>query len=228
MNELVQGLVKAFQLIFALDPQVIDVTWRTIAIAVSSTFIASLISIPLGSLVHFKHFPGKRVLINIIQTFYSIPTVVVGLFVFVVFSRIGPLGIFNLMFTPNIMVIGQVILITPIVLGLVIAALSGVEKGVFETASSLGASRVQATFQVIREARYAILSAVTMGFGRAISEVGLALMVGGNIRGYTRVITTSISLETSRGDVELSIALGIILMMIALIVNVVLNRLQQK
>jgi len=228
VNEVVQGFIKAFQLIIAHDPEVIDVTWRTIAIAVSSTFIASLISIPLGSLVHFKHFPGKRVLINIIQTFYSIPTVVVGLFVFVVFSRIGPLGIFNLMFTPNIMVIGQVILITPIVLGLVIAALSGVEKGVFETASSLGASRVQATFQVIREARYAILSAVTMGFGRAISEVGLALMVGGNIRGYTRVITTSISLETSRGDVELSIALGIILMMIALIVNVVLNRLQQK
>ena len=228
MNEVVQGFIKAFQLIISLDPEVIDVTWRTVAIAVSSCFISSLISLPLGSLIHFKRFPGKRFLINIIQTFYSIPTVVVGLFVFIVFSRIGPLGFFSLMFTPNIMVIGQVILITPIVLGLVIAALSGVEKGVFETASSLGASRVQATFQVIREARYAILSAITMGFGRAISEVGLALMVGGNIRGYTRVITTAISLETSRGDVELSIALGLILMFIALVVNVILNRLQQK
>ena len=132
------------------------------------------------------------------------------------------------MFTPTIMVIGQVILVSPIVLGLIIAALSGVDKGVFETASSLGASRVQATFQVIREARYAILSAVTMGFGRAISEVGLALMVGGNIRGFTRVITTAISLETSKGDVELSIALGIILIFMALLVNIVLNRLQQK
>jgi tungstate transport system permease protein len=132
------------------------------------------------------------------------------------------------MFTPTIMVIGQVILISPIVLGLVIAALSGVDKGVFETASSLGASRVQATLQVLREARYAILSAVTMGFGRAISEVGLALMVGGNIRGFTRVITTSISLETSRGDVELSIALGTILIFMALLVNIILNRLQQK
>jgi tungstate transport system permease protein len=131
------------------------------------------------------------------------------------------------MFTPAIMVIGQVILISPIVLGLVIAALSGVDKGVFETASSLGASRVQATFQVMSEGRYAILSAVTMGFGRAISEVGLALMVGGNIRGFTRVITTAISLETSRGDVELSIALGIILIFIALLVNIILNRLQQ-
>jgi tungstate transport system permease protein len=228
LNELVQGFIKAFQLIITFDPQVVDVTWRTLAIALSSSLIATMISLPLGSLIHFKRFPGKRILINIIQTFYSIPTVVVGLFVFIVFSRIGPLGIFNLMFTPKIMVIGQVILITPIILGLVISALSGVDKGVFETATSLGASRIQATFQVIREARYAILSAVTMGFGRAISEVGLALMVGGNIRGYTRVITTAISLETSRGDVELSIALGTILIIMALLVNIVLNRLQQK
>jgi tungstate transport system permease protein len=132
------------------------------------------------------------------------------------------------MFTPTIMVIGQIMLISPIILGLVIAALSGVDNGVFETAASLGASRFQATFLVIREARYAILSAVTMGFGRAISEVGLALMVGGNIVGYTRVITTAISLETSKGDVELSIALGIILIILALLVNIVLNRLQQR
>ena len=228
MDEFVQGFIKAFQLLAALDPEVIEITWRTLAIALSSCIIATIICLPLGSLVHFKRFTGKRVLINIIQTFYSVPTVVVGLLVFILFSRIGPLGIFNLMYTPAIMVIGQVILIAPIILGLVISALSGVDNGVFETATSLGASRFQATFQVIREARYAILSAVTMGFGRAISEVGLALMVGGNIRGFTRVITTAISLETSRGDVELSIALGIILIFIALIVNIVLNRLQQK
>jgi tungstate transport system permease protein len=205
-----------------------DITRRTLAIALSSCIISTIICLPLGSLIHFKQFPGKRVLINLIQTFYSIPTVVVGLLVFVFFSRIGPLGVFGLMFTPNIMVIGQIILISPIVLGLVIAGLSGVDKGVSETAISLGASRVQATMLVVREARYAILSAVTMGFGRAISEVGLALMVGGNIRGFTRVITTAISLETSKGDVELSIALGIILIFMALLVNIVLNRLQQK
>jgi tungstate transport system permease protein len=228
LDQIIQGFVKAFQLIITLDHDVIEITWRTLAIALSSCIIATIVCIPLASLIHFKRFYGKRVLINVIQTFYSIPTVVVGLFVFLFFSRIGPLGVFNLMFTPTIMVIGQFILISPIVLGLVIAALNSVEKGVFETASSLGASRVQAVFQVIREARYAILSAVTMGFGRAISEVGLALMVGGNIRGFTRVITTAISLETSRGDVELSIALGIILIFMALLVNIVLNRLQQK
>ena len=228
MNELAQGFVKAFQLIVTFDPQVMEITARTLAIALSSCVISTAFCLPLGSLIHFKQFPGKRVLINIIQTFYSIPTVVVGLFVFILFSRIGPFGVFNLMFTPTIMVIGQVILISPIVLGLVIAALSGVDKGVFETASSLGASRFQSTFQVIREARYAILSAVTMGFGRAISEVGLALMVGGNIMGFTRVITTAISLETSKGDVELSIALGIILIIVALIINIILNRLQHR
>ncbi len=228
MDQLLQGFIKAFQLIVMFDPEVMEITGRTLAIALSSCIISTVFCLPLGSLIHFKRFPGKRALINIIQTFYSIPTVVVGLFVFIFFSRVGPLGVFSLMFTPTIMVIGQIILISPIVLGLVIAALSGVEKGVFETASSLGASRAQATFLVIREARYAILSAVTMGFGRAISEVGLALMVGGNISGYTRVITTAISLETSRGDVELSIALGTILIIMALLVNVVLNRLQQK
>lgn len=228
MNEFWQGFIKAFQLIISLDPEVLEITGRTLAIALSSCIISTAICLPVGSLIHFKRFHGKRVLINIIQTFYSIPTVVVGLVVFIFFSRIGPFGVFNLMFTPTIMVIGQVILISPIVLGLVIAALSGVDKGVFETASALGASRVQATLQVIREARYAILSAVTMGFGRAISEVGLALMIGGNIRGFTRVITTAISLETSKGDVELSIALGAILVFMALLVNIVLNRLQQK
>ena len=228
MNEFLQGFVKAFELLVTLDPEVIEITGRTLAIALSSCIISTMLCLPMGSLIHFKRFPGKRILISIIQTFYSIPTVAVGLFVFILFSRVGPFGVFNLMFTPTIMVIGQVILVSPIILGLVIAALSGVDKGVFETASSLGASQVQATLLVIREARYAILSAVTMGFGRAISEVGLALMVGGNIRGFTRVITTAISLETSKGDVELSIALGIILIFVALLVNIVLNRLQQK
>ena len=228
MNELYQGFTKAFELLVSFDPEVMEITGRTLAIALSSCIISTIFCLPLGSLIHFRRFPGKRVLINLIQTFYSIPTVAVGLFVFIFFSRIGPFGFFNLMFTPTIMVIGQLILVSPIVLGLIIAALSGVEKGVFETALSLGASRIQATLQVIVEARYAILSAVTMGFGRAISEVGLALMVGGNIRGFTRVITTTISLETSKGDVELSIALGVILIFVALIVNIILNRLQQR
>jgi tungstate transport system permease protein len=125
-------------------------------------------------------------------------------------------------------VIGQALLIAPIITGLTISALSGVDRAVTETAISLGANRFQTAVLIIREARFAILAALIMGFGRAISEVGLSLMVGGNIRGFTRTITTAISLETSKGDLELSIALGIILLFLALIINIALNRLQQR
>lgn len=194
----------------------------------ASSLIAALICLPLGSLIHLHRFPGKRLLINIVQTLFSIPTVAIGLFVFVLFSRAGPLGGLNIIFTPVVMVIGQVILVTPVMLGLTISALSGVDKAIPDTALSLGASGFQIAIITLREARYAVLAALIMGFGRAISEVGLALMVGGNIRGFTRTITTAISLETSKGDLELSIALGIILISIALVINVVLNRIQQR
>jgi len=223
-----QGFLKAIELIVTLDPEVLEITARTLVISISSTIIASLMCLPLGSLIHFNNFRGKRTLINLIQTFYSVPTVAIGLIVFLLFSRSGPLGFMELLFTPQVMVIGQVILISPVILGLVIAALSGVDKAAYETAIAIGASQFQATTIVIREARYAIYSALILGFGRAISEVGLALMVGGNIRGYTRVMTTAISLETSKGDIVLSVALGIILISIALIINFSLSRLQQR
>ena len=132
------------------------------------------------------------------------------------------------MFTPVVMVIGQAILITPLMLGLTISALRGVDKAVSDTAISLGANRVQVIAITVREARYAITTAGIMAFGRAISEVGLSLMVGGNIKGFTRTITTAISLETSKGDIELAMALAIILILIALVINVALNWLQQK
>jgi tungstate transport system permease protein len=223
-----QGFLKAIELIVTLNPEVLEITARTLVISISSTIIASLMCLPLGSLIHFNNFRGKRTLINLIQTFYSVPTVAVGLIVFLLFSRSGPLGFMELLFTPQVMIVGQVILISPVILGLVIAALSGVDKAAYETAIAIGASQFQATTIVIREARYAIYSALILGFGRAISEVGLALMVGGNIRGYTRVMTTAISLETSKGDIVLSVALGIILISIALIINFSLSRLQQR
>lgn len=228
MEELWQGLLKAIQLIVTLDPEVIEITGRSLLISAASCAITALICLPLGSLIHFNRFRGKRSLINVIQTLYSVPTVAVGLFVFLLISRAGPLGGLGLMFTPAAMVLGQVLLLIPVILGLVISALSGVDKAVPETAIVLGASRVQTTMLTMREARFAILTAVIMGFGRAISEVGLSLMVGGNIRGFTRTITTAISLETSKGDIELSIALGIILIFVALVINFLLNRLQHR
>jgi len=228
LEELWQGLVRAVQLVVSLDPDVVEITRRSLAISVTSCSIAALISLPLGSLIHFTRFSGKRVLISVIQTMFSVPTVVIGLWVFVLFSSAGPLGELDLIFTPVVMVIGQVILITPLMLGLIISALSGVDKAVSETAISLGASRFQAAVVTLKEARYAVLTGVIMGFGRAISEIGLALMVGGNIKGFTRTLTTAISLETSKGDIELSIALGIILLLIALGINITLNRLQHR
>ena len=196
--------------------------------AATSCIIATLISIPLGSIIHFNNFRGKRLLLNIIQTLYSVPTVVVGLFVFVFISRAGPMGGLGLLFTPAAIVIGQVLLILPIIMGLTVSALRSVDVTLIDTAISLGANRVQTASLVIKEARFTMLGAVIMGFGRAISEVGLSLMVGGNIRGFTRTLTTAISLETSKGEIELSLALGMILLFIALVVSIILNRLQQR
>ena len=228
MTELWQAFTKALELLVSLNPEVIEIAGRSLRISGTSCLLASLICIPLASLIHFHQFPGKRALINIIQTLFSVPTVLVGLFVFVLFSRAGPLGFFGILLTPTAMVIGQMILITPLLLGFIISALSGVSKEIVDTATSLGASGFQTIWLVLREARYAVLAAVIMGFGRAISEVGCALLVGGNMRGVTRVITTTISMETAKGDFELAIALGMILLFLALIINTILNRLQQR
>ena len=228
MTEIWDGITKAIELLISLDPEVMEVVGRSLGISGTACLLASLICLPLGSLIHFHHFRGKRALINIIQTLFSVPTVLVGLLILVLFSRAGPLGEFGILFTPPVMVIGQMILIIPLLLGLTISALSGVSREIVDTATSLGASGFQVVLLVLKEARYAVLAAVIMGFGRAISEVGCALMVGGNIRGATRVITTSIALETSKGELALAIALGIILLFLALIINIVLNRLQQR
>jgi tungstate transport system permease protein len=228
LTEIWYGLSRAVELIISFDPEVMEIAARTLRIAGTSCLLASLISLPLASLIHFRQFRGKRVLINIIQTLFSVPTVIVGLFVFVLLSRAGPLGELGILFTPAAMVIGQMILITPILLGLTISALNGVSKEIIETATSLGASGFQLVLLVLREARYAVLTALILGFGRALSELGVAMMVGGNIRGFTRVMTTALSLATTRGELEMALALGIILLFLALVINIVLNRLQQR
>lgn len=228
MSELWNSFIKAIELIVSLDAEVIEIAGRSLRISLTSTALASLICLPLASAIHFKRFPGKRLLISLIQTFYSVPTVVIGLLVFSLFSRIGPLGGLDILWTPTAMVIGQMVLITPILLGLTLTALAGVDPLVVDTARSLGASGLQTAVVVLREARFAVTAAIIMAFGRAVSEVGIALIVGGNIRGVTRVLTTAISLEHSRGDIEFAIALGIILIVIALFVNIILNRLQRR
>ncbi|MBT3363327.1 MAG: ABC transporter permease [Chloroflexi bacterium] len=228
MTEIWDGLVKAFQLIFTFDPTVTSIAARSLWISASACLIATAICVPLGAVIHFNNFKGKKFLISTVQTLWSMPTVAMGLLVFLVFSRSGPLGIFGLLFSPSVMIIGQVLLISPLILGLVISALNGIDKLIPETAVSLGASRMQKAILTIREARYAITAALIMGFGRAISEVGLSIMVGGNIARYTRTIPTAIALETQKGNIELSIALGIILILIAFVINISLHMLQRK
>jgi tungstate transport system permease protein len=228
MSELTDAFVTALKLVFTGDPEVMAIAGRTLAISCTSTLLAALICVPLGCLIHFNSFKGKRLLTSLIQTFYSMPTVFVGLLVFITLSRAGPLGGLGMLFTPQAIVAGHVLLIAPIVTGLTISALSGVSPEIKDTAISLGATRFQTVRTTLVEARYATLTAIMVGFGRAISEVGIAIMVGGNIRGFTRTLTTAMSLETSMGNIELSMALGIILISLALIATILVNRLQQR
>ncbi|OPX62333.1 ABC transporter permease [Methanoregula sp. PtaB.Bin085] len=223
MDEITQGIAQAFDLIVTLNPDMLEIAALSLYISLSATIIAAIIAIPAGGLIHFHEFRGKQALIVIIQTLYSVPTVVVGLFLYLLISKSGPLGVLGLLFTPQGMILGQTVLIVPIMLGLVISALSGIDKSISDTLVSLGATSFQKILEILKEARYAILSAVVLGFGRAIAEVGVAMMIGGNIRGHTRVLTTAITLETGMGDFGLSIALGIILLSVALVVVIVLN-----
>ncbi len=223
MDEIITGITQAFNLIVTLNPEVLHIAALSVYISLAATILAACISIPLGGLIHFREFRGKRTLKMIIQTLYSVPTVVVGLLIYLLLSRSGPLGFFGLLFTPEGMILGQMVLIIPITTGLVISALSGVDRNISDTLVSLGATEFQSIVQIVKEARLAILSAVILAFGRAISEVGVAMMIGGNIAGQTRVLTTAIALQTGMGDFGFSIALGIILLAIALVIVVAMN-----
>ncbi len=228
MNDIVDGFAQAIQLIVTLNPEVMEIAMRTLMISLTATLLASLVAIPLGWWIHFHEFSGKRVVINIIQTLYAVPTVLVGLLVYLLISSSGPLGMLGLLFTPTGMIFAQMLLVIPMMIGLTITAFSNVDRTVVDTITSLGATGYQSMIAIIKEVRFAVFAAIILGFGRAISEVGAAMMIGGNIRGYTRVLTTSIALETSMGNLPLSIALGLILLAIALIITVMLNIVQER
>jgi tungstate transport system permease protein len=225
-GEIVQGFIQALQLILSRDPEVIQITILTLKISLASTLISAAIGIPLGALLYYYDFPGKRAVVNLVQTLYALPTVIAGLFIFLLISNQGPLGFLHLLYTPTGMIIAQMVLVIPLIVGLTFAALTSINPEMRQTVLSLGATTAQSLWTLIGEARFGILAAVILGFGRAISEVGAAMIIGGNIRGYTRVLTTAISLETSIGDFALAIALGFILISVAIIVNVALNLVQ--
>ena len=225
-GEIIDGFIQAIQLIAAVDPEVLKITILSLEISLTATLLSALISIPLGAFLYYHDFFGKRAVLNLIQTLYALPTVIAGLLLFLFISHQGPLGFLSLLYTPPGMVIAQMILVIPLIIGLTFAALSGIDPEMRQTVVSLGATPMQSVRTLILEARFGILAAVILGFGRAISEVGAAMIVGGNIRGYTRVLTTAISLETSIGDFPLAIALGIILLGVAVMVNLFLNFIQ--
>jgi tungstate transport system permease protein len=228
LEEIWNGVLRAIELIATLNPEVLEITARSLSISFSAVFLAAAIGIPLGGLIELREFRGKKALVNLIQTLYGLPTVTVGLLVFLILSRSGPLGNLELLYTPTGMVIGQMILVSPILIGLTISALKGVSPQIRDTAVSLGADESQLIRAIIKEARFAVIAAVLIGFGRALSEVGVAMMIGGNIRDYTRVLTTSIALQTSMGNLEMSMALGIILIGISMILNLSLSRFQGR
>ena len=228
MGEIIDGFIGAIQLIVTLDPEVMDIALRSIQVSTAATLIAALIAIPLGALIYFYDFPGKRGVINLVQTLYALPTVIVGLVVYLLISHSGPLGFLDLLYTTKAMTIAQVILVSPLIIGFTISALTGLDRDMKNTVLGLNAPAYRAMLTLIREAKFAILSAVVLAFGRAIAEVGAVMLVGGNIRHFTRTLTTAISLNTSMGEFSVSIALGIILLGIALIVNLGVNVLQYR
>lgn len=228
MSEIVEGFSQAGNLIVTLNPDLLQIAALSLYISLCATLLAAGITIPLGGLIHFREFRGKQALITLIETLYSVPTVIVGLLVYLMISRSGPLGFLGLLYSPGGMILGQAVLIIPIMLGLVITALSGISQNIRDTLISLGATEFQGIFEIIREARFAIMGGVILGFGRAISEVGVAMMIGGNIRGETRVLTTAIALGTGMGEFSLAIALGIILLVISMMVVIIMKFISRR
>ena len=218
----------AFGLIFSFDQEVYSIAWTSIRISTVAILCATVLGVPLGLLISFQDFPGKRLLLQILNTLMALPTVVVGLLLYGMFTRQGPLGAWGILYTPTAVIIGECILVLPIIWNLSITAAESADPRLGPTCKSLGASGLQQGIIFIQEVRFALMAAVVTGFGRAIGEVGVAMMVGGNIAGETRVLTTAIVLAVSRGDFGLAIALGIILMVLVYLVNLVLTTVQQR
>ncbi len=228
MGYLREGLVQALHLILDFDPEFATTVAVSLKVAATSTVLATAAAVPVGIIVAESRFRGRQVVITLLNTLMSLPTVLVGLLVYSFISRRGPLGDLGLLYTQSAMVAGQALLAFPIIAGLVLASVASLDQRVRATAVSLGADGSQSFRLLLREARFGILSAVVAGFGRVFAEVGVSMMLGGNIRGYTRNITTAITLETSKGDFALGIALGLVLLFVALGVNVALGLLQRR
>jgi len=228
LDFLTESLRAALSLILALDPEVVGAVWTSLYTSMAGILLAAVVGIPLGTLIGVGRFTGRRAVLTLLNTLMALPTVVVGLVIYGFLSRQGPLGAWGLLFTPLAMIVGQTVLAAPIVANYTVAAVTGADPRIINTALTLGAGRLRAAWQLLLEVRFGVIAAVVAGFGRVIAEVGVAMMLGGNIRGYTRTMTTAIALETSKGEFAFGLALGLVLMTVALVVNLFLNLLQQR
>lgn len=228
MDFLVDSFLSALWLIWSRDAELLLVIQVSLKVGGTSTLIASGVGIPAGFFIAFRAFPGKRLLITVLNTLLALPTVVVGLFVYAFLARRGVFGSFDLLYTQKAIIIGQVILIIPIVTTFTISAISRIDDSYRKTALTLGANILQTAWVIIQEARFGIMASVILAFGRVIAEVGISMMLGGNAKGFTRTMTTAMALEYDKGEFVLSIALGLVLLMISFGVNVCLNIIQGR
>lgn len=228
MDSIIEGFRKALSLILSLDPELLSIIFLSLEVSGTALIIATVLGLPVGALTGLKRFPGRGFIISLLNTFMGLPPVVVGLFLYLLLSRRGPLGFMALLYTPSAMIIAQCILAFPIVAALSHSAIVKVEPLIKQASQTLGATPFQVTTAVVREARYGIMSGIIAALGRVMAEVGAILIVGGNIAGYTRVITTTIALETDKGNFELALALGIILLILSFIINLFLFIVQKR
>jgi tungstate transport system permease protein len=228
MEYIFDGMTEAMRIMASGDRNFISAVAVSLIVATSSTILAAITGVPAGVFIARAKFPGHGAVLTAFNTLMSLPTVLIGLMVYSLLSRCGPLGGLGLLYTRSAMVIGQWILAFPIIVGLTVATVKGLDKRVQQTALALGADSFQVFRVILSEARFGVLAAVVAGFGRVFAEVGISMMLGGNIMGYTRNITTAIALETSKGEFAMGIALGIILLTVALIVNILLGLFRRK
>ena len=228
MQFLYDSFISAFLLLISLDPDVYFIIWVSLKVSLSSTLITSVFGIPAGFIIAFREFRAKRALITILNSLMSLPTVVVGLTVYAFISRKGILGILELLYTPKAMIIGQVILIMPIITSLTIAAISQIDVRYRKTAMTLGANTFQTAILLLREARFGVIAAIIASFGRVISEIGISMMLGGNAKGFTRTMTTAMALEYDKGEFVLGVALGLVLLLISLSINIIFQYIQGR
>ena len=228
MSFFADSFAAAIDLITSFDQALYEVVFNSVSISLIAAVIAGALAIPAGITMALNQFIGNRLIQHILNTLMAMPTVLIGLLLYGLLSRLGPLGHLELLYTPTAIIMAEAILIFPIMMNLAIAAVTAADPRLVPTLKSLGAKSTTLTIQVAKQTRFIMLAAIITGFGRAIGEVGAAMMVGGNIEGYTRTMTTAIALETSKGEFETGLALGLLLLAIAFLINFILSCLQQQ